>query len=331
MASIKEVAQKANVSTATVSHVINETRYVSDTTKDKVFAAMNELEYRPNMVARSLRSRKSNTIGLLVPLVADDTSNFFFMSIANGIEQVLKDNGYNLILSNSNEDLHTEREQIEVFNTQFIDGLVIAPVDGKDVEYEEAFSGDYPVVYIDRRPQQVNGDTVLVDNKKASFEAVSSLLEKGHYRVGFITGTLGITTSEERQSGYQEALEAFDIPPDVSFIKEGPATFQSGYDLAEELYKQNVTALFIANNVMTMGAMSFLQEIKANIPDDIAIIGYDDYDWMKVVSPPLSVVKQPSFELGKKAVEQLVKRIEGSDSDASEILLEAEFIERGSS
>ena len=125
MVSIKDVAKQANVSTATVSHVINGTRYVADETKNKVFTAMELLDYRPNRVARSLRSRKSHTIGLLVPLVAEDTSNFFFMSIANGIEQVLKENGYNLVLSNSNEKVETEQDQIKVFNTQFIDGLVI--------------------------------------------------------------------------------------------------------------------------------------------------------------------------------------------------------------
>ncbi|SDI67419.1 LacI family DNA-binding transcriptional regulator [Alteribacillus bidgolensis] len=331
MASIKEVAKKANVSTATVSHVINGTRFVADPTKEKVFQAMKELDYRPNMVARSLRSRKSYTIGLLVPLVADDTSNFFFMSIANGIEQVLKENGYNLILSNSNENIETEREQIEVFNTQFIDGLVIAPVNGMDANYEKDLLGDYPVVVIDRKPSEFQGDVVLVNNRKATYDAVSSLLKKGHRSIGYISGALGITTSDERLGGYKDALKEYSVPFEHRFIKEGPATFRSGYELASKLLKEGVTALFAANNVMTMGAMSFLQEQKVNIPNEIAVIGYDDYDWMKVMSPPLSVVKQPSFELGKKAVEQLLKRMEGSLEESKEVLLEAEFIERGSS
>lgn len=330
MASIKDVAKQANVSTATVSHVINGTRYVADSTKDKVFAAMEVLDYSPNMVARSLRSRKSNTIGLLVPLVAQDSSNFFFMSIAHGIEQVLRENGYNLVLSNSNEDIQTEQDQIKVFNTQFIDGLVIAPVNGKEHSYQEQLTGDYPVVFIDRRPNQGEGDVILVNNRQGTSDAVTTLVEKGHERIGFITGTLGITTSDERLAGYQEGLQQHDVDVYENYIREGPATFQYGYDLAKELHEEGVTALFVANNIMTMGAVAYLQEYEVKIPDEVAIIGYDDYDWMKIVSPPLSVVRQPAFELGRVAVEQLLKRIEGSEEERNEILLDSELIIRGS-
>ncbi|MFG6117967.1 LacI family DNA-binding transcriptional regulator [Thalassobacillus sp. B23F22_16] len=330
MASIKDVANKAQVSTATVSHVINGTRFVADETKEKVFSAMEELNYRPNRIARSLRSRKSYTIGLLVPLVAEDTSNFFFMSIANGIEQVLKDNGYNLILSNSNEDVDTERDQIRVFNSQFIDGLIIAPVNGEDCNYEKELSGDYPVVFIDRHPAELKGDMILVNNRQGTYEAVTKLINKGHQKIGFITGSLGITTSDERLEGYKEALENHQLPIDENYMKEGPATFQQGYQLAKELHEAKVTALFVANNVMTMGAVSYLQEKEVKVPEEMAIIGYDDYDWMKITSPPLSVVRQPAFELGKAAVEQLLKRVEGSQDDSVEIMLDSELILRGS-
>ncbi|GGF30209.1 LacI family transcriptional regulator [Halobacillus andaensis] len=330
MASIKDVAIKAEVSTATVSHVINGTRYVADKTKEKVYAAMKDLDYSPNMVARSLRSRKSNTIGLLVPLLAEDTSNFFFMSIANGIEQVLKENGYNLVLSNSNENADMEKDQIKVFNRQHIDGLVIAPVNGKEHRYEDQFNGEYPVVFIDRRPQGYKGDTILVNNRQGTKEAVEVLLNKGHEKIGFITGTLGITTSDERLEGYKESLAQHHIAFNKSYIKEGPATFQKGYQLAEELHKEGVTALFVANNVMTMGSVSYLQANDVKVPDQMAIIGYDDYDWMKIASPPLSVVRQPAFEMGKAAVEQLLKRIHGDTEGTNEVMLNSELVIRGS-
>ncbi|RDY67683.1 LacI family transcriptional regulator [Halobacillus trueperi] len=330
MVSIKDVAKKAQVSTATVSHVINETRFVADETKQKVYLAMKDLNYQPNRIARSLRSRKSNTIGLLVPLVAEDTSNFFFMSIANGIEKVLKENGYNLILSNSDEDEGTEKDQIRVFNTQLIDGLIIAPVNGKDSAYKQELTGDYPVVYIDRHPSGIEGDMVLVDNLRGSYEAVAALLNKGYERIGFITGTLGITTSDERLNGYKQALEEKGLPVRNEFIKEGPATFEQGYQLAKELHEAGVSALFIANNVMTMGAVSYLKEHQVQIPEEIGIIGYDDYDWMKITSPPLSVVRQPAFEIGKVAVEQLLKRINGSQEKYTEVMLDSELVQRGS-
>ncbi|SFG02752.1 transcriptional regulator, LacI family [Halobacillus alkaliphilus] len=330
MVSIKDVAKKAQVSTATVSHVINETRFVAEETKQKVYLAMKDLNYQPNGIARSLRSRKSNTIGLLVPLVAEDTSNFFFMSIANGIEKVLKENGYNLILSNSNEDERTEKNQIRVFNTQLIDGLVMAPVNGEDSAYKKELTGDYPVVYIDRHPSGIEGDMVLVDNLRGAYEAVSALLNKGYEKIGFITGTLGITTSDERLNGYKQALEEKGVPIRGEFIKEGPATFEQGYQLAKELHEAEVSALFVANNVMTMGAVSYLNEHHVKIPEEIGIIGYDDYDWMKITSPPLSVVRQPAFEIGKVAVEQLLKRIDGSQEKYTEVMLDSELVQRGS-
>lgn len=330
MVSIKDVASKAKVSTATVSHVINETRYVAEATKQKVYAAMKDLNYQPNRIARSLRSQKSSTIGLLVPLVAEDTSNFFFMSVANGIEQVLKENGYNLILSNSNEQAETERDQIRVFNTQLIDGLVIAPVNGREYDYKEEFSGNYPVVFIDRHPSTGEGDRVLVNNRRGAYEAVTALIEKGHERIGFVTGSLGITTSDERLEGYKEALRERGLTIEEGYMQEGPATFKEGYSLAGKLHRAGVTALFIANNVMTMGAVSYLQEQNIAIPDDMAVIGYDDYDWMKVTSPPLSVVRQPAFELGKTAVEQLLKRIDGYKGEHQEIILDSELVQRGS-
>ncbi|WP_018922827.1 LacI family DNA-binding transcriptional regulator [Salsuginibacillus kocurii] len=330
MSSIKEVAKEANVSTATVSHVLNETRYVAEETKMKVYAAMQRLNYQPNRVARSLRSRKSYTIGLIVPLVADDTSNFFFMSIANSIEKYLKEKGYNLILSNSDEQFETEREQVEVFNAQFIDGLIMAPVNGAGKNYEDAFSEDYPVVFIDRKPKSWGGDTVLVNNYQATFEAVSALVAKGHEQIGLISGTLGITTSNDRLEGYKAALMHHHLSINNELIREAPATLNDGYRLTAELYNKGVTAIFIANNVMTMGAVSYLQEHRVPIPDQIAIIGYDDYDWMRIVSPPLSVVRQPAHEIGKAAVNQLLKRIHGDQASAYEEWLEAELVIRGS-
>lgn len=328
--SIKDVAKKADVSTATVSHVLNDTRFVAEDTKKKVFTAMEELDYRPNSVARSLRSRKSNIIGLLVPLVASDTSNFFFMSIANGIEQVLKENGYNLILSNSSEDLDVEQDQIKVFNTQLIDGLIIAPVDSKYHNYEENLRGNYPTVFIDRQSKDLISDTVLIDSGVGTYEAIDLLISKGHTKIGFVTGPLGITTSDERLEAYKKALKDNKLAYDESLVKIGSATFDSGHDLTKELIIEEVTAIFTANNVMTMGAVHYLQENNVPIPDKVAIIGFDDYDWLRITSPPLSVVKQPSFEMGKKAVELLIERLKGSEEPFKVYRLPSELVIRGS-
>ncbi len=331
-ASIKDVAKLAKVSTATVSHVINETRYVSETTKIKVYQAMKELDYQPNLMAKGLRSRKSKIIGLIVPMLYSDTSNFFFMSIANGIESYLKKEGYNLILSNSHEDFQQEVEQIKLFNSKVIDGLIVAPTGKEFSEYESILSKDYPVVFIDRKPEGFTGDVVLADSQQGTYEGIKQLLEKGHEKIGFISGFLGITTSDDRLLGYKKAFAEHNIDINLALIKEGEPSLPAGYELAKQLVQEeNITALFIANNIMTMGALKYLNEHNIKVPDQVAIIGFDDYDWMKITAPPLAVVKQPSFEIGEHAVNLLLKRIEEQNGDEKEeIILPTEFVVRES-
>ncbi|KMJ55839.1 LacI family transcriptional regulator [Bacillus sp. LL01] len=330
--SIKDVAKRASVSTATVSHVINETRYVSEETKKKVHQAMKELNYQPNQMAQGLRSRKSKTVGLIVPMLYTDTSNFFFMSIANGIETILQDRGYHLILSNSHEELKREMEHIKVFNSKLIDGLIIAPTAEDFSQYEDVLSSDYPVVFIDRKPRGFCKDGVFVDSEKGTYEAINTLIEKGHKRIAFLTGSLGITTSDDRLMGYKRAFKDHNLKINLNLIAEGEASFQAGYKLAKELVEEEkVTALFVANNVMTMGALGYLNEQKIKVPEEVAIIGFDDYDWMKITTPPLAVVKQPSFEIGEQAVNLLLKRIEEQNQgEPEQILLSTEFVIRES-
>ncbi|MBH0168335.1 LacI family DNA-binding transcriptional regulator [Fictibacillus sp. 18YEL24] len=329
---MKEVALKANVSTATVSHVINETRYVAEETKQKVFQAMKELNYRPNPVARNLRSRKSNIIGLIIPVQSDDTSNFFFMSIAHGIGSILKVHGYQLIVSNTNEELEMEREQIIMFNDQFIDGLIMAPTSQSHEFLHQELKGDYPVVFIDRKPEGYNrGDFILSDGKKGTYDAIKLLLSKGHKRIGFVTGPLGISTSDERLEGYKLALLEHGIPLDNSLIKEAVPTLENGYNLTKELLSSSdVSAVLAANNVMTMGVVKCLQDHKKVIPNDVAVIGFDDYEWAKITTPSLTMIKQPSFELGVKAAEAILRRIEEPDADFIEMRLQTEIMQRES-
>lgn len=308
---IIEVASAAGVSIATVSHVINNTRFVSEETKRKVFRAMEELDYRPNSVARSLRSQKSNTIGLVVPILPSDTSNFFFMTVAQGIQNTLKKHGYHLLLSNNTtEEIEDEKEQIKLFNSKLIDGLIIASI-AEEVEYlNEIVGTDYPVVFIDRRPRGYGGDSILADGYGGSYNAVQTLIEKGHSRIGLITGELGITTSDERFEGYKNALEDKGITFDSSMVRVADSSFESGYESAKDLLsKHQITALFIANNVLTMGAMGYIQERQLRVPEELAIIGFDDYDWTKITTPPLTVIRQPSYELGEKAAEIIIGRI----------------------
>ncbi|AFH60857.2 LacI family DNA-binding transcriptional regulator [Paenibacillus caseinilyticus] len=326
------MAERAGVSTATVSHVINGTRFVSEEAKAKVNRAMEELEYRPNTLARGLRSQKSMTVGLIVPILPSDTSNFFFLTVAQGIQKVLREHGYQLLLSsNMSGTPEEEREQIRLLQSKWIDGLIIAPAAGGTGFPLEPGEDGLPVVFIDRQPQGVSGDCVLGDSFGGAYEAVSLLLEQGHRRIGYIAGEEGITTSSERYEGYRQALADRGLAPDPLLEKSAASSFESGYACAKELLGAGgVTALFVANNVQTMGAMKYIQERGFRVPGELAIIGFDDYDWTRVTTPPLTVIRQPAFELGCRAAEVLLERIGQPDRPPQEYRLKAELIRRDS-
>ncbi|MCZ8518157.1 MULTISPECIES: LacI family DNA-binding transcriptional regulator [Paenibacillus] len=329
---IKQVAERAGVSTATVSHVINGTRFVSEEAKAKVNAAMEELSYRPNSVARSLRSQKSMAVGLIVPILPSDTSNFFFLTAAQGIQKVLREHGYQLLLSsNTSGTAEEEQEQIRLFQAQWIDGLLIAPSAGGAGYPQELAGAGFPVVFIDRRPQGFAGDCVLGDSYGGAYEAVSMLLGKGHRRIGFITGGESITTGSERYAGYRQALEDRGVPLDPMLVKSAVSSFESGYSCAEQLLTdKSITALFIANNVQTMGAMKYVQESGLRVPGELAVVGFDDYDWTRITTPPLTVIRQPAYELGCRAAEVLLARIEHPEAEPQEYRLPAELVMRES-
>jgi len=328
---IREVAAVAGVSIATVSHVINNTRFVSEETKRKVYAAMDQLNYQPNTVARSLRNNKTNTFGLIVPILPSDTSNFFFMTIAQGIQSKIKEHGYHLILSaNTTESIEDEKEQIRLFNSRQIDGLFIASI-SEEPEYLNEVKGKYPIVFIDRRARGYSADSVTADGYNGAYRAVTTLIEKGHRNIGLITGGLGISTSDERFNGYRKALENHGIPYDEDKVVVASSNFESGYNGAKKLIsEQNITAMFIANNVLTMGAICYLQGAKIRIPEEMAVIGFDDYDWTRITDPPLSVIRQPSFEMGERAAEAMLARINQPDGEYVEHCLDTELIIRGS-
>ena len=323
-----DVARKAGVSTATVSHVINKTRYVKAETREKVLKVMKDLNYYLNSAARSLRSRKSNVVGLMVP----DISNFFFTSIAKSVENTLKKYGYNLFFSNSNENIKNEIEQIKIFNTQLIDGLIMAPAPGNHKYLNDLLNGDYPVIFIDRKPKGYAGDCVLGDNIKGAYDAVNMLIKKGHKRIGIIAGLLDLTSIEERLIGYKKALNDNQLKVDNQLIKAGDNHFEGGYESTKELLENtNITALFVTNNIMTVGAIKYLKEKQIAIPRDIAIIGFDDYKWASITEPSLSMISQPAYDIGEKASILLIERIHKAESgDYKEYRLPTKLINRNS-
>lgn len=237
-----------------------------------------------------------------------------------------------LLSNNSTEQLEEEIEQINLFNSKLIDGLIIASI-ADDVSYlNDTVNSRYPVVFIDRKPLGYHGDFVLSDGFGGSLDAVQTLLDKGHRRIGLITGSLGISTSNERMEGYKKALSNYGIEFDPILVREVTANFENGYTCVKELLaSSDITALFVANNVLTMGVVAGLQELKIKIPDELAVIGFDDYDWTKITNPPLSVIRQPSFEIGVKAAEVMIQSIETPEKlQSNEYRLPTTLVLRGS-
>lgn len=347
---IKDVAEKAKVSTATVSHVINNTRYVSEEVTRKVKEVMKELNYQPNSAARSLRSSKTDTIGLIIPLKREETSKSFFMSIAEGIEEELKINGYNLILSNSKEDPEQELNLINMFKTK-VDGLILAPANEDFNNIKDTVDSNFPLVMIDRLPIGFDGDYVLVDNFQGTYDGITDLIQSGYKNIGFLSADFGITTSNEklevsrgemnfenyfnnpnneRFEAYKAALSNNKVSFNHNYVLFGESSLQSGYDLTKQLISQGIDALFIANNIMTIGSIQCIQELKLKIPNDIAVICYDNYGWTEITTPPLSAIKQPAFDIGVRAAELILNRIKNPNSIRDQIQLKTENLKRSS-
>ncbi len=325
-ASIKDVAIKSGVSVATVSHVINNTRFVADSTREKILAAMEELKYVPNSMARSLRTNKTKTVALLIP----DISNFFFTEVAEAIESVLSEKGYSLFLCNTGENISLEKKQMMLMSSQLVSGIIIAPT-SRDFDYRSMYADvNYPMVFIDRKTNKLQADVVAVDGRTATYNAVSNLISKGHKRIGYVAGRDGLSTTDERLLGYLEAIEQNGIPIDEKLIKRGDSKNGSGYQLTEELLKTDATAIFVSNNLMAVGAIKCLSNEKISIPERMAIIGFDDYNWSTITNPPLSTIKQPVAKLGAMAAELVLKRIENPEGPYIEYNLPAEFILRKS-
>jgi LacI family transcriptional regulator len=331
MTTIKKVAQLANVSTATVSHVINETRFVSEETKTRVMNAMEELKYIPNPAAQSLRSQKTKTIGLLIPILEDESNNIFFMRVARGVEHVIRQSGYHIMLGNTNESIEYEKEQIKYFCSRQVDGLIIAPSAGNHENIAEMIDDDCPVVFIDRKPEGVKGDFVLSNGFQGSYDAVKLLIDKGHRKIGILSGLLNLSPAQERLAGYRKALTDHGIPLDEDLILIGESSFDSGYEMTRKLMESSdVTALFIASNSIAMGSIGFVQDKGIKVPEELAIIGFDNYDWGSVSNPPLSVIKQSAYELGAKAAEVLLKKLRTPSNRYKEYRLPTELVIRKS-
>ena len=331
MASLQEVAARAKVSIATVSRVLNKSDKVVPETRAAVEKALADLGYRPSRVARRLRMNTGHAhlVGLIIP----DIQNPFYAEIARGVEDVAYANEYALILCNSDENLDKERFYLEVMQAESVDGLVLPPFDDTDVAVMDMVKTGIPVVCVDRSHAKVKTDLVEVDNYQGALEGVRHLIAQGHKSIALIEGRSHVSTSRERRRGYLDALAEHDIPVRREWMRSGDFKQESGRILTNELLdlRKPPTALFVCNNLMTVGALSALHQREVRVPGDVAVVGFDDLPWAEALDPPPTVVRQPAYEVGRQAMELLLKRIMEPQRPPVTVRLRPELVIRRSS
>ena len=328
---VKDVAARAGVSTATVSRVLSGKGGVRNELEQRVRQAIEALDYRPNQAAKRLRERNTKIIGVLVP----DIQIPFFASIVVGIDKILQEAGYLLLLGNTNDTLASEQLHINIFLGEGVSGIIFAAADSSDTSvYSHLQEAGIPLVAIDRIPGDLPVDTVQLANVRAASQAVNHLLQEGHRRIALITGLNNISTSIDRQLGYELAMKSAGITPEPDLIQTGGYIQEGGYQAMQILLDrpeaERPTAILIINNVMTLGALRCIHEQGLEIPCDIAVISFDDMPWAAALRPPLTVIAQPANEIGMVAARLMLDRIQEPQSSTKHVTLEARMILRAS-
>jgi len=331
MSTLKEVAKYADVSITTVSRVMNDASKVNPETRERVQKAMRKLDYNPSRVAQRLRSSKghSKLLGLIIP----DIQNQFYSNIVRGIEDVAYGKDYAVILCNTDENPNKEKFYLDVLLSESVDGVILPPIHQYSKVVEDMIDTGLPIVCVDRKLARGTVDTVVVNNEKGAALAVDHLLQLGHKRIGLLTSSPQFSSFEERQRGYEKALSKSGIEIDEKLIKEGdPRSASQAKDLTNELLSMDSppTAIFATNNLMTLGVLEAVNNANIKIPKDISIIGFDDMPWATSISSPLTTIKQPGYEMGRRAAELMFQRIQDPTRDTVQIILEPTLIVRKS-
>jgi len=327
---IREVAKAARASVSTISAALNNSDYVSAEMRSRIQDAIKQLKYRPNDLARGLRLQKTHTIAIIVP----DLSNNFYVDLVRGAKDYSTSMMYTILIGDSREEWGEERHYLDSFHRRRVDGVVRVPAIGAVAKKARTVLGDIPVVYADRYPSARDSSVgrVGVDNTLAADNATRYLLSLGHRSIAIITGDISSGTSSDRLKGFLQALRSAKIRPDRSMIYSGHNDMESGRHHAMQLLKraQRPTAIFCTNNMMALGALEAIQEVGLGCPDEISLLGFDDFYWSTLLRPRLTVVRQPAREVGMIAARMLIDHIEGRPVINTPVLLATQLIVRDS-
>ena len=329
MPTIRDVAKRAGVAPITVSRVINNSGYVSAGTRARVEEAIEALQYVPNTLAQSFRFKRTNTLAL----VLSDITNPFWTTVTRGAEDAASEYDFNLILGNSDEDPQKLKRYIDLLLQRQVDGIMLVPVSTRPEELGVIERQNVPLVVLDRVIPGARVDTVRGDSEGGAFNATRYLIELGHRQIACLSGPEAISTGRQRVQGYVRALEEAGLPVEPALILYGEFNFKSGYERTRYLLatQERPTAWFAANNFIAVGVLRALYEQGVRVPEDAAVIGFDDLPPSMLINPFLTVVTQPAYELGYRAVEALLEHIQNPDTPAGrDIVLPTQMIVRQS-
>lgn len=340
MATMHDVANYAGVSSTTVSHVLNGTRRVQEETRRKVLEAVNALHYRPNAIARGLTTKKTATVGVVVA----DILNPFYAALVRGIENNLADQGYSLIVCNTDERPRKEEGYLSLLVNKRVDGIIITPTGHPSDIYDSLRNNLIPVVFVDREPPGQYGPVIELDNVSAARHAVRHLISCGHRRIAILAATPERSSSMQRISGYRLALHEAGLPIDEELICHARMGLLSGQFVTHRLLQlpDPPTALLCVNEILTLGALAALRapdDSNEGGPDPAAgrevrpaacLISFDDTPWKAVFSPRITVVRIPTGQLAQRAVQTLLAKIQNPQSEVESVVLQTELVVRES-
>ena len=311
-ASIYDVARESGVSVFTVSAVVNNKSHVGKSLREKVEAAIRKLNYRPNLVARSLAKQKTHTIGMIVP----DIGNPFFPIVVRGAEDAAQKHGYNLLLVNSDDSLDKEEKAVELLLSKRVDGILLtkAAEDFHPSVQQMIREVNVPFVLVMRTYPKLTKDAIITDDYRGAYEAVSHLARAGRKRIALISGPLKVSNAKERWQGFQDALKAEGLPYEQDLVIEGDYRLESGYRAGHSLFSRRPDGIYVANHLMTVGLLKAADEMGLRCPEDYGLVSFDDYPWLGIFRPRLTTVELPKHQLGTEAAELLLRRIGGDTS-----------------
>jgi LacI family transcriptional regulator len=317
------------VSVSTAARVLSGTGYASAETRRLVLEAARDLGYVPNQIARSLRTKQTRMVGLLI----GDVENSFYSVIARNVESATKDAGYHVVLCNSDDDPKIEREYLQLLEGMHVDALIVTPT-SKNRRYLARFIQEgIVVVQVDRRIEGLHADAVLVDNETGAASAVTYLVDAGHTRIGILTGELEVSTASQRLAGYERAMKEHGIAIRPSLVRSGSFHREHAIEDATALIsaKPAPTAIFAANNILAEATLIALDQQRLRVPRDVSVVAFDDVQWMDMVEPQVTTVRQPVADMARSAAELALRRLrEGFEGRPSTLVFHTELVERGS-